>query len=150
MVGWFIKKISPSTRIMLFAHGIEVWESLGKRKMMLVCCDKIIAVSHFTKPEIAGTSAASPQVNAVLNNCLDPYLPFAPAVTGKCDLRNKYGYTQDDIILFTLTRLASKERYMGRDKVLQAMVARAKHHQPNLKYRWQAVIDALEKKKLPG
>ena len=46
MVGWLIKKISPSTRIMLFAHGIEVWESLGKRKMMLVCCDKIIAVSH--------------------------------------------------------------------------------------------------------
>jgi glycosyltransferase involved in cell wall biosynthesis len=145
MVGWLIKKISPSTRIMLFAHGIEVWESLGKRKkMMLACCDKIIAVSQFTSQKLQELHRIPANKCTVLNNCLDPYLPFAPAVTGKCDLRNKYGYTQDDIILFTLTRLASKERYKGYDKVLQAMVA-LKHQQPNLKYLLAGSYDALEK-----
>ncbi len=145
MVGWLIKKISPSTRIMLFAHGIEVWESLGSRKkMMLSCCDKIIAVSEFTSQKLQELHNIPAASCSVLNNCLDPYLAFAPAVTGKCNLRAKYGYSKEDIVLFTLTRLASKERYKGYDKVLQAMVPLKKKY-PNLRYLLAGSYDALEK-----
>lgn len=145
LVGWLIKKISPSTRIIMFAHGIEVWGSLRPRqKMMLQCCDRVIAVSHYTSRKIQELHAVPAAKCRVLNNGLDPFLPVGFDEQVKDELRKKYGYSQDDLILFTLTRLSSRERYKGYDKVLQAMVSLKKDH-PRLKYLLAGSYDDKEK-----
>ncbi len=145
LVGWLIKKISPSTRIILFAHGIEIWGQLNRRKkMMLKCCDRIIPVSRFTSEKIQEIHQVDAMKCRVLNNCLDPFLPKLSG--GKCNeaLRKQYGYKKEDKILFTLTRLSSKERYKGYDRVLHAMVKLKATH-PNIRYLLAGSYDAREK-----
>ena len=40
VTGWLIKKINPSAKIMLMAHGIEIWGELNNhKKTMLNNCD---------------------------------------------------------------------------------------------------------------
>lgn len=145
LVGWLIKKISPSTRIILFAHGIEVWGTLGNRKKkMLQCCDVIIPVSHFTSQKIQAMHDIAPERCRVLNNCLDPFLPISKEKTGNMPLRNQYGFSKDDTILFTLTRLSSKERYKGYDRVLHAMVKLVASY-PGIRYFLAGSYDKEEK-----
>jgi glycosyltransferase involved in cell wall biosynthesis len=144
LVGWLIKKCFPQKKIMLFAHGIEIWGKLSKSKsMMLNCCDTFLPVSSYTSTKIKEVHHIHPDKCIVLNNCLDPFMPLGKEFVGKTDLRARYGYKPEDKILFTLTRLSSKERYKGYDKVLYAMVNVKKTH-PNLKYLIAGSYDEKE------
>jgi len=145
VVGWMIKKISPSTRIILFAHGIEIWGKLGSRKrMMLQCCDSIIPVSQFTSDKIQKVHQIPSNKCRVLNNCLDPFLPLGKEKSGRDIFRKKYGYTGNEQVLFTLTRLSSKERYKGYDRVLHALV-KVKAQYPQIRYLIAGSYDPQEK-----
>lgn len=145
LIGWMIKKISPKTKIILLAHGIEVWYKLNARtRMMLKACDHIIAVSQFTKKRIEEDHGFDTKKCSVLNNCLDPYLPL-PSVKNKRDtLLKKYGFSDTDCILMTLTRMSSKERYKGYDKVIEA-IAELKNKSANIKYLVAGSYDKQEK-----
>ncbi|MCO5287723.1 MAG: hypothetical protein M9898_15045 [Chitinophagaceae bacterium] len=45
-----IKSIAPRTRIIVLAHGIEVWDKLeGIKKKLLEKADRVVAVSNFTR-----------------------------------------------------------------------------------------------------
>src|SRR6185503_2269882 len=93
LVGWLIKKISPGVRLILFAHGIEVWKPLNAfRKMMLHCCDDIISVSHYTRNKIQELHQYPAEKCLVLNNCLDPFLPLPSSWTRDDGLLKKYGF----------------------------------------------------------
>lgn len=145
LVGWIIKKFSPDTKIVLFAHGIEVWNELSFfKKHAIHSCDLIIPVSRFTSEKIHDLHGISSDKCRVLNNCLDPFLPLGKEYLGHNDLRKKYGFGDEDIILFTLSRLSSKERYKGYDKVLESMV-QLKESYPNLKYLLAGSYDETEK-----
>ena len=48
-VGYLIKIASPKTKLILIAHGIEVWEPFNLReKRMIPKCDQILCVSEYT------------------------------------------------------------------------------------------------------
>lgn len=148
LVGWLIKKISPKTKIIMFAHGIEIWGNLSRhKKMMLGCCDQIISVSKFTSDKIHSIHHVPQHKLTVLNNCLDPFLPVGFSHPPMKELRARYGFTEDQLILFTLTRLSSKERYKGYDKVLQAMV-KLKDAYPGIRYLLAGSYDREEKEHL--
>lgn len=122
IVGWLIKKISPSTRIILLAHGIEIWRNISAaKKRMLACCSEIVAVSHYTKNSIVNNNYFPAHACTVLNNCLDPYLELPENSEQVNELRNKYRVQAHEKVLFTLSRLSSKERYKGYDKVIEAL-----------------------------
>jgi glycosyltransferase involved in cell wall biosynthesis len=145
VVGWMIKKISPNTKLVLFAHGIEVWNPLNKlRKIMLDACDEIISVSHFTYKKIQELHGVPAEKCKILNNCLDPFLDIP--TFGKKDeaLLHKYGFTNNNIILFALSRLSAKERYKGYDKVLEALANINTLH-PELRYLLGGSYDEEEK-----
>lgn len=134
VVGWIIKLLMPKKRVLLFAHGIEVWAVLTRfRRFMVKKCDIIIPVSQFTSEKITEINGVDKKKCKVLNNCLDPFLPLGNEYKDKVELRKKYGFKKDDIILFTLTRLSSKERYKGYDKVIAAMSLLKKKYN-NVKY----------------
>ena len=123
-IGWMIKKISPKTRIILLAHGIEIWYPLpARRRNMLANCDRIFAVSRFTADTIETVHEIPGEKIKVLNNCLDPFLPSESTGKKAGWLMQKYGIRPNDKVLMTLTRISSKERYKGYEKVIAAMAA---------------------------
>lgn len=150
-VGWVIKLISPKTELILFAHGIEVWEPLSWLKTkMLKSCDRFFAVSKYTAKKIEKIHSISSEHIEVLNNSLDPLLEILQTeqIIFRSDLmRKKYGYSSDDIIIFTLTRLNSTERYKGYDVVLESICNIVKKH-PNVHYLIAGRYDVEEKKNL--
>ncbi len=145
LVGWLIKKISPRTQVLLFAHGIEIWGKVSKSKSrMLRFCDQFLCVSQFTKDNIVQQHGVAPDKCVVLNNCIDPYLPL-PTLTSKDPyLLAAHDFSSEHVLLFTLTRLSSKDRYKGYDKVFEALaLLKAKH--PNLRYLVGGGYDQIEK-----
>lgn len=144
-VGWLIKKISPRTKIVLLAHGIEIWYPLRKRvRNMLRQMDMILAVSRYTRDTVIKVHGVSAGNCRVLNNCLDPRTAPLAKKDRSAALLKKYGFEADDKILMTLTRLSSKERYKGYDYVLKA-VALLKEKYPGIKYLLAGSYDEKEK-----
>ncbi|MFN0082673.1 MAG: glycosyltransferase family 4 protein [Ferruginibacter sp.] len=123
VVGWLIKKLNPSAKIMLLAHGIEIWGKLNLlKKKMLPVCNKIICVSHFTADKIMANHRLPVTEVSVLNNCIDPFLPLPDPAYSDQKLREKYKIDSGDTVLMTLTRLSHRDRYKGYNIVLKAMV----------------------------
>jgi glycosyltransferase involved in cell wall biosynthesis len=146
LVGWLIKKINPKVKLILFAHGIEIWGEIGfKKKQMLPCVDVFLPVSNYTADKIRSVHNVSSQKIEVINNCLDPFMPLGKEFSDKAVVREKYGFKKEDIILFTLSRLSSKERYKGYDKVLEALV-KVKQQFSNVKYLIAGSYDVEEKR----
>ena len=144
LVGWLIKKISPATKLILLAHGIEVWDNLPfLKKKMLHACDEIFCVSSYTATFIQQQHGIAASKCKVLNNCLDPFLP-APALNNNKNILSQYGIKTGDPVLFMLTRLAGTERRKGYDKVIAA-IAKLKNNFPNIRYVIAGKSDAAEK-----
>ena len=147
-IGWLIKLFSPKTKLLMLAHGIEVWSlPLGIKKKMLGSCDEVLCVSQFTKAEMIKLHGGDAKKYTVLNNCLDPFLPILSSQNDSKDLRKKYGFKPFEKILFTLTRMDATERYKGYDRVLQAMSLLV-NEMPDLKYIIGGSYDEIEKNKI--
>ncbi|RYZ36991.1 MAG: glycosyltransferase family 1 protein [Sphingobacteriales bacterium] len=148
VIGWMIKFLSPKTKVFLLAHGIEVWVPLPSwKKRMLGKLDRILPVSEFTKEKMKTLYGLDEDRLAVLNNCLDPFLTRKLSAQDRPALRNKHGFSDKDIVLFTLTRLKSSEQYKGYDKVIRALPEVLKRY-PTVKYLIGGKYDAEEKARL--
>ena len=91
-IGYSIKKLSPETKIVLIAHGIEVWHPLPSwKKKMLLNCDLIMPVSEFTKNKMMQLFDIPKDKLRVVNNCLDPFLLPQPKGPKDISLLNRYG-----------------------------------------------------------
>ena len=146
-VGYLAKILFPKKKLLLFAHGIEVWKPLSvTRKKMLSKCDTILAVSHFTKSKLMEMCGIADSRIVVFNNCLDPYLP-PPHPTRDAGFMEKYGLEKTNTVLFTLTRMSSKELYKGYDHVLYSL-NNLKVKYPGIKYIIAGKYDETEKRRL--
>ena len=122
VAAWMIKKASPNTTIILMAHGIEIWKPLTSRKlMMLAACDKIVSVSSFTKNKIIALHQLQKERCFVLNNCIDPFLLRPSIKKRSINLVERYNINENEIVLLTLTRLSSRDRYKGYAYVLESL-----------------------------
>jgi phosphatidyl-myo-inositol dimannoside synthase len=145
LVAFAIKLCSPKTKLILIAHGIEVWKKFPFiKRFALKHFEVILPVSRFTSNKLARLNRLPEKKFNVLNNCLDPFL--LPAISGPKDprLMEKYGFKQDDIILVTITRLSKNEKYKNCDKVLETM-QRLSTESPKLKYLLVGAYDIEEK-----
>ena len=140
--AWCIKKLSPKTKIILFAHGIEIWDHLpARKKLMLGCVDKFICVSRFTHQKLQQVQEVVNDKISVINNCLDPFLPFAHQVVPSTEQYRKFKIQPGDKVIVTLTRIATTEQYKGYDDILKAM---AKLKNKNIKYVLAGKYDQAE------
>ncbi len=147
-VGYLIKLLSPKTNLVLFAHGIEIWKPLSfLKKKMLLQCDQIWAVSHFTNDKIKKLGYVKGNRSIVLNNCLDPYLQKENNSAKSEKLLSRYGLTKENFILLTLTRLNSAEKYKGYDKVIECLQDLIKGY-PQLRYLIIGKYDNEEKARM--
>ena len=147
-VGVAIKLINPKCRVVLIAHGIEVWRPLFLlKKVLLKKCDKIICVSEYTRNEIIRLHNVQADKCVVINNALDPHMKL-PAQLHKPDaLLQRYSLSKNNDILFTLARLAGTEQYKGYDQVIKTL-GNLKPQFPNLKYVLAGAADVEEKQRI--
>lgn len=143
-----IKIFSPKTKIILIAHGIEVWRALPNwKKNFLQRSVEIWAVSSYTAITLTEMHQINAQKIKVVNNCLDPYFKLPYDFEKSIQLLNQYGLEASQPILFTLTRLSSQETYKGYDRVLEAMPSLLKKF-PNLHYILAGKADDKEKQRV--
>ncbi len=111
-LGWLARMLNPGLRLVLFAHGIEVWGERAYRKprlfeaWMLRSCDRIAAVSGFTAQRMAQVYGLPTGCFTVFPNTIDG------VVTGAEGSRTGF---------LAVTRLAGHDRAKHLDKVLQAL-----------------------------
>jgi len=143
-IAFLIKTLFPQKKLIIMAHGIEIWGDLsGIQKKALLKADRIIAVSNFTKAEVAKKHCLQADKIVVCNNGLDPFMVAPSNFDKPQELLTRYNLTKDNFVLFTLTRLSSTEQYKGYDKVIEAM-AQLAIEKPNLKYLIGGKGDAIE------
>jgi glycosyltransferase involved in cell wall biosynthesis len=148
LVGFFIKILSPKTKLILIVHGIEVWKILPTwKKYTLKKYDLILPVSKFTKDTMIRLNAFPEEQFKILNNCLDPFLPEPLEEEKDKNLLDRYGFTNNHIILMTLTRLSAEEKYKGHDNVLYALQKLVISNN-NIRYLLVGKYDAVEKRRL--
>ena len=120
--GWIIRKIKPGKRIILFAHGIEIWTKLTRWKTNFIRKHvEIFAVSKFTADTVQKVHQLNSSKITVLNNCLDPFFAPPESFDKPLELMERYGLSADAQVLFTLNRLSGSEQYKGYDKVIEAL-----------------------------
>lgn len=121
-VAWLIKKVNPNVKLVMFAHGIEIWGKLpASKRSMLSACDKILAVSAFTRETVISMHGIDAAKVCVINNSLDPFLPIPKVNSHRADFFKRFGFDENDKVIFTLTRISAKEKYKGYDNVLEAI-----------------------------
>ncbi len=120
----FIKTFKPGAKIIVVAHGIEVWKSFtGSKKKLLSLVHTFVAVSSFTARKLQEEQSVEPERVQIINNCLDPYLQELPTPQSAWLLRESLGLQPKDTILLALTRLAGTERHKGYFEVIEAIAA---------------------------
>jgi phosphatidylinositol alpha-1,6-mannosyltransferase len=147
-IAYFVKLFKKKTRIIMLAHGIEVWRNISPWKRYFF--NKHIetwAVSEFTSNVLQEKHHIEKSKIKVLNNCLDPYLEV-PATFKKPDyLMDRYGLKENQPVLMTISRLSSSELYKGYDLVIAAMPKLLEKY-PNLVYVLGGKADEGEKTRL--
>lgn len=144
VVGLLIKWIHPQTKLLLQAHGIEVWGNQSFiKKLFLKKADFILAVSEFTRNKLVDKHQIDPSKCIIFPNSLDPYFNVVANPNLTESLRLKYKVKQEEQVLITLTRLSSSEKYKGYDKVISALHQLHKKGK-NFKYLILGKYDELE------
>jgi phosphatidylinositol alpha-1,6-mannosyltransferase len=145
LVGWLIKKIAPSKKLVLITHGVEVWQPLGGiKKKLLEAADLVLAVSNFTRDKLISVQKTDPEKVKIFFNAIDPSFSIPKEFAKNISLRNRYGLKDDDFVLYTLTRLSSGEKYKGYDVVIKCLPGLL-NSIPGLKYIIAGKYDKEEK-----
>lgn len=148
VIGLLAKFINPKCKVWLIAHGIEVWRPLSSaKKMFLKKCDNIICVSNFTKGEMMCRHNVNADKCVVLNNAIDSLMPPPPGFYKPKYLQQKYQLADDDVVLFTLTRLAVTEQYKGYEQVIKVLNKLSVNF-PKIKYILSGQYDAGEEARI--
>ncbi len=148
VIGWVIKTIAPSKKLMVICHGIEVWQPVtGIKKKMLQKADRVLAVSEYTKQQIVDKQGLPADKVSVFHNTIDPFFDFPQQFAKDKELMARYNIAETDYVVYTLCRLSSKEQYKGYDAVIKAM-AKLVVKYPNTKYLLAGKYDEVEKARL--
>jgi glycosyltransferase involved in cell wall biosynthesis len=145
VLGYWIKRINPSVRLIVVAHGIEVWKAHHSLKLkVLEVADSILAVSNFTKEQILSYNPTiTPGKIRIFPNAIDPYTIIPTSFEKPEYLLKRYSLDRSTPVLLTVTRLAFSEKYKGYDKVIESMPALLGKHK-NLKYLLCGMADQNE------
>ena len=140
----FVKLLCPSKRIIMLAHGVEVWRKQdGWKKAFLQHHVEIWAVSNYTKRTLEERHHIAGHKIKVLNNCLDPFIEIPTEFHKPAYLLERYQLQPGQPVLLSITRLNSHESYKGYDLVIKSLPDLLKKH-PGMKYLIGGKADELE------
>jgi phosphatidyl-myo-inositol dimannoside synthase len=147
-VALVIKAFSPKTRVIIYAHGIEIWRPIKswKQKFLKNKCE-LWSVSRYTAQKLTEFHQIPSGKIKVIPNCLDPYLEIPIVFNKSAKLLKRYNLTSQQPVLFTLTRLSSTELYKGYDLVIEILPELIKKY-PLIHYLLAGKADVKEKERL--
>ncbi len=146
---FLMRLINPSIEIWVVAHGIEVWKKqVSTKKWILNASQKIFSVSHFTKKQLVYRSGIQQNKISVLPNCIDPFFSYPSSFSKPKYLKEKYQVKDDEKVIFTLSRISSKDKYKGYDKVIKALVRLKSINNISFKYLLAGKADDKEYNRL--
>lgn len=147
-VAKLISLFKPKQKIILFAHGIEVWDKLSNWKTKFLQQKiQIWAVSNYTRDKMLSQHQIAPDRIKVLNNCLSPFLKLPATFDKPKNLLEKYQLNENTPVLFTLNRLSASEKYKGYDTVITALGKMKQTKQP-FTYLLAGKADAAEQHRI--
>jgi glycosyltransferase involved in cell wall biosynthesis len=148
IIGLLIKLLNPKCRIWLIAHGIEVWRPLSLiKKRLLKNCDSVLCVSSYTKQQMVIRHQINEDICIVLNNAIDPFMQLPAAFVKPQNLIDRYRLNDNYPIIFTLTRMATTEKYKGYEQVIKT-IGMLKGQFPDIKYILSGKYDTQEKTRI--
>lgn len=112
-VGWLAKKLNPALKLVLFVHGVEVWNDPVYRKRrfyepyLLASVDRIASVSRYTADIMAREFSLGPDKFSIFPNAVDGPIA-APATQAGAP------------IILCVTRMAPHDHGKHVDSVLRA------------------------------
>ncbi len=122
IIGVLYKFFRPQKKLTIICHGIEVFEPVsGIKKKLLQKADLILAVSSFTKNKLIEQQQVPEEKIIIFPNTLDPHFQLPADFSKPYYLKLRYGITEGEKVIFTLTRLNSEEGYKGYDKVIRVL-----------------------------
>jgi phosphatidylinositol alpha-1,6-mannosyltransferase len=112
----FIARITGS-KLVVQMHGIEAWPRPGRlRRYAVEKADLVLCVSRYTRAAVLDWASIAPErVIVVPNTVAEDFTPDDGAT-----LRAELGLAGKQILL-TVSRMDSRERYKGHDRVIAAM-----------------------------
>ena len=124
-----IRFLSPSTKIIVMTHGIEIWEKMPvHRHRALLSSDIILATSQYNVQKLIELQKIPPRKIRLVPWPLNPtMLRLADMGAG---LRVPQGFPRGRVIL-TVGRWSANERYKGADQLIRA-VAELRHALPDV------------------
>ncbi|TWI81428.1 glycosyltransferase involved in cell wall biosynthesis [Lacibacter cauensis] len=148
LIGVLIKLFAPKKKLVVICHGIEVFRPVsGLKKKVLQQADRILAVSTYTKDQLIKQQQLPAEKITVFPNTIDPCFQL-PAAFGKpAYLQQRYGIAEDEKVLFTLTRLNSKEGYKGYDTLI-TVLPKLLQQSVRFKYILAGKADAVEQARI--
>ncbi|MET4083639.1 phosphatidylinositol alpha-1,6-mannosyltransferase [Pedobacter sp. UYP30] len=148
IIAVLIKQFSPKKRIILIAHGIEVWRDLSKWKTNFLRKQvEIWAVSNFTAKALIENHHIDKKSIVVLNNCLDPFFKLPTTFEKPTYLLKRHLLEKQQPVLLTVSRLSSDELYKGYDLIIESLKNILPTF-PDLKYVLAGKCDVKEKKRI--
>lgn len=143
-----IKFFAPNKRIIMYAHGIEVWRNISPwKQQFLQRKAEIWAVSEFTAKELRKQHKVPPERIKILHNCLNPYFEIPLEFEKPAELLQRYRLKGDQPVLFTLTRISDSEKYKGYDIVINVLPELIKNF-PGLQYIISGKADWKERDRI--
>lgn len=147
-IGFLIKLLSPSTKVWIVCHGIEVFKPLrGIKLKLLHRADRVLAVSRYTKNQLINIQQVHASKIQVFPNTIDPFFSLPDQFERPAYLMERYGIQSDQKVLYTLTRLNSQEGYKGYDTVIEVLGA-LKKEGVRLKYLIAGKSDMKEEQRI--
>lgn len=150
IVGLIIKLIKPSVKMVLIAHGIEIWEKQkGTKKKFIENVDCFLAVSSYTKKRmLEANSFLDENKIKIFPNTIDSYFEIPTAFQKPSYLIDRYNIKPHQKIVLTITRLSSTEKYKGYDHVLNVLAKVNNKYNGNIRYFLGGKADEVEKERI--
>jgi phosphatidyl-myo-inositol dimannoside synthase len=145
IIGVLFKLLRPRARLVVIAHGIEIWPKLYLlKKLCLSRADQILSVSNYTKNQLVLRNHINPQKIRLFPNTIDPYFLLPVNFSKPTYLLERYGLYPSRKVILTLSRLSSSEQEKGYPKVIAALPEILKKF-PDVIYMLAGKYDAKEK-----
>ena len=117
-----IKLLKPSTRIIMLAHGIEIWRNLPFWKCIFMRKSmRIWSVSNYTAEQLIKKHHIAPERLNVVQNCIDPFFPIPRNFNKPKYLLEKHNLTATQPLLLVITRVTANEQMKGYNQVIACL-----------------------------
>jgi len=147
-IAILIKMLNKSSKIIMMAHGTEVWRKIATWKKVFIKKHVMIwAVSNFTGEQLKNIHKVNPDQISTLHNCIDPFFKVPSKFSKPDKLLNRYNLLHEQPILLSIARLTKFDKAKGYDQTIE-IIPQLLIEFPGLRYLICGQYDKKEKNRL--